>query len=82
MLVKFMFNRVDTDMYILFLFLLLCNFRSGNGSPGTANVVVVVLVLGLLLVLRLFHFTTDRRQTSHTDWRQHYPQSHRVGFSS
>jgi len=35
----------------------------------------------LLLVLRLFHFTTDRRQTSHTHWWQHYPQSHRVLIS-
>jgi len=41
-----------------------------------------LLVVLLLLVLRLFHFTTDRRQTSRTDWRQHYPQSHNVGFSS
>ena len=28
----------------------------------------LLLLFLLLLVLRLFHFTTDRRQTSHTDW--------------
>jgi len=32
-------------------------------------------------LLRLFHFTTDRRQTSHTHWWEYYPQSHRGGFS-
>jgi len=36
-----------------------------------------LLLLLLLLVLRLFHFTTDRRQNLRTDRRQHYPQSHR-----
>jgi len=38
--------------------------------------------LFLLLVLRLFHFTTDRHQTSHTDWWQYSPQSHCDRFSS
>ena len=47
-------------------------FGPGNGSPSATNVVLmlVLLALLLLLVLRLFHFTTDRHQTSHrrTDW--------------
>ena len=45
-------------------------YRPANGSPSATN---VVLVLVVVIVLRLFHFTTDRRQTSHTDWLQHYP---------
>jgi len=39
-----------------------------NASPVATNVVVVVVVLRVLLVLKLFYFTTDRRQTSHRDW--------------
>jgi len=33
-------------------------------------------------LLRLLHFITDRRETSRTRSWQHYPQSHRGGFSS
>jgi len=29
---------------------------------------LLLFFLGLLLILRLFHFTTERRQTSRTDW--------------
>jgi len=53
-------------------------FGPGNGSPIATDVVFVLL--GVVVILRLFHFTSDRRQTSHRDW-WHYPQLHRVGFS-
>jgi len=33
-------------------------------------------------VLKLFHFTTDCRQTSHIHWWRFSPQSHRFRFSS
>ena len=55
-------------------------FRPGNGSPSATNVVLVVV--DLLLVLRLFHFTTNHRQTLHTHCWQCSPESHCVGFSS
>ena len=63
-------------------------------DPETALQTLQTLLLLLLLffffffffvlskVLRLFHFSNNRRQTSHTDWCQYYPQSHCVGFSS
>jgi len=41
----------------------------GNGSPSATNVVLVSVVdccYQICDLLRLFHFTTDRRQTSHT----------------
>jgi len=38
-------------------------FRPGNGSPCAT-----MFFFLLLLVLRLFHFTTDRRQTSHIQY--------------
>jgi len=40
-------------------------FRPRNGSPSAANFILLVGFL-LLSVLRLFRFTADRRQTSHT----------------
>jgi len=33
-------------------------------------------------LLKLFHYTADRRETSHTDWWQYCPHSHRDAFSS
>jgi len=57
-------------------------FRPGNGSPSAIRMSSMLFLFLLLLVLRLFHFTTDRRQTSHTDWWQHYPRLHGVGFST
>ena len=47
-------------------------FSPGDGSPSATNVVLVLLV-GVVCccdLLKLFHFTTDRRQTLHTHKRQ------------
>ena len=59
-------------------------FGPGSGYRALSTLFFLLLFLLLILlskVLRLFHFITDRRQTSHADnsW-QHYPQSHRDGF--
>jgi len=51
-------------------------------DTGLQALRTLLLLFLLLLVLRLFHFSTDRRQTSHTHRRQHCPQSHSGGFSS
>jgi len=51
-------------------------------ETGLQALRTLFLFLVLLLVLKLFHFTTDRRQTPDTDWWQYYTQSLRVGFSS
>jgi len=54
-------------------------FGQGNGCPIATNVVLVlVLVFVSRGLLKPFHFTTDRRQTSHTDWRQHFLYSRTV----
>jgi len=51
-------------------------------DPETGLQALRMLFLFLLLALRLFHFATDRRKTSHTDWCQYYAQSHYDGISS
>jgi len=44
--------------------------RLENGSPRAINVVLYVVLVGavvkICILLRLFHFITDRRHTSHT----------------
>ena len=56
--------------------------ETGLQALRTLFLLLLLLLFLLLSVLRLFHFTTDRHQTSHTHWWQHYPQPQRVWFSS
>jgi len=58
-------------------------------DPKTGPQALPTLLWGMLLSdckrtnrLRFRRFCTDRRQTPHTHRCQHYPQSHRDGFSS
>jgi len=44
------------------------NVRPGHGSPSATNVVVLVVVVFVVVVsTKVFHFTTDCLQTSHTN---------------
>ena len=51
-------------------------------ETGLQELPTLLLFFLLFLALRLFHFTTDRRQTSHTHCRRYSLESHRVGFLS
>jgi len=58
-------------------------FGPGNGSQyGHQRCSCWYCCYQICDLLRLFHFITDHRQTSHTHRWQHYPQSHRDGLSS